>query len=144
MDNLTVAQRHRCMRSIRSKNTDIEVKLQGALVERRLQFQIHPKDLIGRPDVIFGRARIAVFVDGDFWHGFRFTKTRYKMSEWWQQKIMVNIRRDRRVRGALRRRGWLVVRVWGHELKQSANSVADKLARLVAARCRPHRCPQIA
>lgn len=86
--------------------------------------------LFGKPDLVFPKARLAVFLDGCFWHGcprhFRMPATR---TEYWEAKIERNMRRDRRVARELRARGWRVVRVWEHEIKTSARR---KLNRIVA------------
>src|SRR6476469_9829315 len=89
-DNLTPAQRRRCMSSVRTKDTDIEQAVRSALHRRGLRFRKHVRDLPGRPDIVFSRARVAVFVDGDFWHGYDFDTWRGGLSEFWRNKIETN------------------------------------------------------
>lgn len=105
------------MARIRSENTGPELLLARLLRRARRSFQTHQRDLPGRPDFVFRRPRVAVFVDGSFWHGWRFAQWRLKLSEKWEAKIEANIRRDRRNRSKLRRAGWIVVRIWEHQLE---------------------------
>lgn len=86
-----------------------------------------------RPDFVFREKRIAVFVDGCFWHG---CKTHCRMPKsrrsFWQSKIKGNQRRDARVSSLLRRNGWKVLRVWEHSLKGEATEISRRLNRLLA------------
>jgi DNA mismatch endonuclease (patch repair protein) len=105
------------MSRIRGKDTAPELLLARLLRRSRKRFQVHQRDLPGRPDIVFRRAKVAVFVDGDFWHGWRFPVWRLKLSEKWEAKIEANRRRDMRNHARLRRAGWTVVRIWEHQLK---------------------------
>lgn len=111
----------RILAAVRSKNTRPELVLRSALHRAGLRFRIHVTGLPGTPDVVFPRTRLAVFVDGDYWHGRSwrsrgFTSledqfARWQRGDWWLAKIRGNIRRDRRQNRALRRAGWRVIRV---------------------------------
>lgn len=77
--------------------------------------------LFGSPDFVFRSAKVAVFVDGEFWHGHpTLGSVPTTNSEFWRQKIEKNKRRDRAVNRVLRKKGWTVVRIWQHELKTTA------------------------
>ncbi|MGC1301962.1 MAG: very short patch repair endonuclease [Caulobacteraceae bacterium] len=119
------------MAKIRGKDTGPERSLAAALLKRGLCWESHSVDLPGRPDFVFRQSHVAVFVDGDFWHGFRFHLWRDKLSEVWEAKIEANRSRDRRNRAALREAGWTVVRVWEHEIKRSAVRASRKVARAI-------------
>jgi DNA mismatch endonuclease (patch repair protein) len=98
----------------------------------RLQFQTNVGALPGKPDVVFARVRVAVFCDGDFWHGRRWRVRREKLSRgangaYWVAKIEANIKRDRRNRRALRRLGWRVLRVWESEILRNPGEVAERV-----------------
>ena len=84
-----------------------------------LTWESHVRDLPGRPDFVFRNERVAVFVDGDFWHGWRFPQWRDKLSDKWEAKIDATRRRDMRNHRRLRRMGWKVVRIWEHKIEQS-------------------------
>jgi DNA mismatch endonuclease, patch repair protein len=127
-DNLTQEQRSYCMSRVKGKDTGLERLVRSGLQKRGLRFRKHVKNLPGRPDVVFHGARVAVFVDGDFWHGYRFALWAHQVSEFWQRKIQGNRERDRRNFARLRRQGWKVIRIWQHELEKD---VAEQLDRIV-------------
>lgn len=99
---------------VRSRDTGIELIVVGALAACGLDFERHARDLPGKPDVIFREDRLAVFVDGDFWHGWHFTVWGHKLLPFWQDKIVQNRARDRKNFAKPRRLGWQVLRIWGH------------------------------
>ncbi len=127
LDNLTESQRRRCMASVRTTNTGLEQRVQVALRRRGLRFKKNARDLPGRPDLVFLVARVVVFVDGDFWHGYRFPAWRNRQSKFWQEKIDRNRRRDRRNFAALRRLGWSVVRIWQHEIERDLDACISRI-----------------
>ena len=118
MDTLTPEQRSLRMASVRgSGNKSTELRLMGIFRAARITGWRRGSRIIGRPDFVFPRLRIAIFVDGCFWHRCpvhgRLPKSR---QEFWDAKITANLLRDRQVNRALRAAKWKVVRVWEHEL----------------------------
>ncbi len=126
-DNLTKEQRSYCMSRVKNRDTDLEYHLRSALHRRGFRFRKHVRALPGTPDIVFPATRVAVFVNGDFWHGYRFPAWRDSLSEFWQIKIEKNRRRDRRNYRALRRMGWTVVRVWQHEIRRDLEACLRKI-----------------
>jgi len=118
VDNLTPAQRRRCMARIRSTDTGPELRVRRRLHNLGLRFRIYATDLPGKPDIVFPSARVVVFIDGDFWHGWQFPKWRGKLSAYWQRKIDRTRARDSRNMLKLRRRGWKVIRLWEHNIER--------------------------
>jgi DNA mismatch endonuclease (patch repair protein) len=121
-------------RASRKKETKCEVALQEALRELGLQFKTNVSTLPGCPDLVFERERIAVFVDGDFWHGRNFASRAKRLSkghnsEYWIQKIQSNMARDRRVRRRLRAAGWRVIRVWEGTITSEVHRVVRRVVR---------------
>lgn len=109
-------------------HTKPEVALRSALHRRGVRFRLHRRDLPGRPDVIVVRARLAIFVDGCFWHACPIHHVHPKANaEWWAAKLSANVDRDRRADAALLTLGWRPLRVWEHE---DPESVAAGLALL--------------
>ena len=106
----------------------VERALRGELHRRGLRFRKHMSVLPGlrcRPDVVFTHARVAVFVDGCFWHVCPEHSTQSKANAaWWKAKLQGNVERDRRNDTALAQAGWTVVRVWEHEC---VGSMADRV-----------------
>jgi DNA mismatch endonuclease (patch repair protein) len=137
----------RIMSAVRSKNTKPELLLRRAIHAQGGRFRIHAKDVIGCPDIVVRTRKIAVFVDGDLWHGNPAEWQRRghdslasmfpNRTEWWVRKIENNIRRDREVDRELRGHGWRVVRLWASDVVVDP----DKAARIVlqALRSRPER-----
>lgn len=132
-DNLTKAQRSHCMSRVRNRDTDLELALRSELHRRGLRFRKHIRTLPGTPDVVFTRQRVAVFVDGDFWHGYQFARWSSTIPPFWQQKIAANRARDRRNRQALRRRGWIVIRIWQHEVETDLPRCVERIERALAS-----------
>jgi DNA mismatch endonuclease, patch repair protein len=145
-DNLTRDQRSYCMSRVRNRDTDLELSLRSELHRLGFRFRKNVKDLPGSPDIVFPRWRLAVFIDGDFWHGYRFPRWCDSLSEFWREKIEANRRRDRRNHRTLRRMGWIVVRVWQHEIRRDKEAcvwkVIDK-TRAGAPPSHPFACPPL-
>jgi DNA mismatch endonuclease (patch repair protein) len=125
---MSAAQRSALMSRIRGRDTGPERQVATMLARLRVKSERHCGDLPGRPDFVLRRRRIVVFVDGDFWHGWRFPQWEAKLAPFWAEKIRANRIRDLRNRARLRRAGWKVVRVWEHQLKQDPLAVTKRLA----------------
>jgi DNA mismatch endonuclease (patch repair protein) len=132
-DNMTVAQRSRTMSRIRSKDTKAEMTLRRILFRQGLRYRLHVRTLPGAPDLVFARYKVAVFMDGDFWHGWDFDAWKHKLTPYWRVKIEGNRARDARQTQALRKLGWRVVRIWEHEVKANATASARKVLRAIKA-----------
>ncbi|MEW7988596.1 MAG: very short patch repair endonuclease [Candidatus Thiodiazotropha sp.] len=121
---MTPEQRSRCMSRVKSKNTKPERLLRKELWRLGLRYRLK-NDLPGKPDIVFPGKKLAIFVDGCFWHGCpehgEIPKTN---KEIWKKKINRNIERDSENKNALISDGWTVLRVWEHELNEDLNSVA--------------------
>jgi len=126
-DNLTQEQRSYMMSRVRSKNTRPELLVRKLTHARGLRFRKHCTYLPGRPDLVFARARVVVFVDGDYWHGWRFPAWSGKLATYWKQKIERNRCRDVRTFRKLRRGGWLVLRIWEHDIKRDCTGCVDRI-----------------
>jgi DNA mismatch endonuclease, patch repair protein len=129
-DRMTPKQRSYCMSRVKSKNTSLEMLLATELKKRKLKFQCHAGDLPGKPDFVFKRAKVIVFVDGDFWHGWHFEKWKHKLSPYWLDKISGNRRRDQAHFRKLRRMGWKVLRVWEHGWCNKKNHVTFRTKKI--------------
>jgi DNA mismatch endonuclease (patch repair protein) len=132
MDNLTERQRSYCMSRVRNRDTDLEALVRSELFKRGWRFRKHVSSLPGTPDIVFVRQSVAVFVDGDFWHGYRFPKWRDNLSEFWAAKIQKNRQRDRRNFAKLRRLGWRVTRIWQHEIRKDLSGSICRIEQLLA------------
>jgi DNA mismatch endonuclease (patch repair protein) len=122
-----------------SRNTRHEVALQNELSELGLRFQSHVADVPGRPDIVFAKAHVAVFCDGDFWHGRNWSVLRRNLTkgtnaEYWCAKIARNIERDKEVTRLLKRSGWRVQRIWESDINKNARGVAMELGKILRDR----------
>jgi len=116
------------MSKIRSQNTKIENLAFRELRKRKVYFQKHYKKAVGNPDIALPRKKRAVFLDGDFWHGYQFSKLKQRLPQkYWLAKIEGNIKRDRSYRAKLRKQGWKVLRIWEHELLETPDKAVDKI-----------------
>jgi DNA mismatch endonuclease (patch repair protein) len=118
------------MSRIRGQDTLPERLVREALATRGLQWEEQARDLPGRPDFVFRDCWVAVFVDGDFWHGWRFPLWRDKLSEPWERKIAANRARDQRNQRRLRKDGWKVIRLWEHQIQ---GNLPRAMARIIEA-----------
>ena len=133
-DNLTKAQRSYCMSRVKGKDTSLECLVRSALHKQGLRFRKHVRHLPGKPDIVFPRQRVVVFIDGDFWHGWRFPQWQHKLSPFWQKKIRDTRERDQRNFRQLRRSGWIVLRFWEHQVKNSLQDVLHHIQTALAER----------
>lgn len=120
MDVLTKEQRRRNMRRIQATDTKPEVILRKALWQKGLRYRKNYAALPGKPDIVLTRQKIAIFVDGDFWHARGHQDNPGEQvatnKEFWQKKLSRNVERDREVNDALTEAGWLVLRFWEKDI----------------------------
>jgi DNA mismatch endonuclease, patch repair protein len=126
---MTPAQRSFAMKRVKLKNGSIEKLVQRELTKQRLKFRRHVKSLPGNPDIVFVPQKIAVFVDGDFWHGWRLSAWEHKLTPFWREKLRANRARDLRNFCRLRARGWTVIRIWGHQIKKDLSFCINRIVR---------------
>lgn len=124
MDVLTKEQRRKNMQRIKGKNTSIEVKLCKALWQKGYHYRKNYKELPGSPDIVLTKYKIAIFCDGEFFHGKDWDKLKARLEkgekgEYWIKKITRNMERDEEVNKQLIFRGWTVLRFWGDEIKKN-------------------------
>ncbi|HMJ34817.1 MAG TPA: very short patch repair endonuclease [Baekduia sp.] len=136
MDHLSKERRSQNMAAVRSKDTKPELALRRALWARGVRgWRCHPKRVPGKPDLAFIGRRIAVFVDGAFWHGhpdFYWGQS----GKFWDEKIARNQARDAKVNRDLTDAGWVVLRFWDFEVSKDVAACVDRVASTLAARGR--------
>ena len=133
-DNLTPAQRSYCMSRIKGKDTGLELRVRSELHKRGLRFRKHLKELPGKPDVVFTKAKVAVFIDGDFWHGYRFPTWEHKVSDFWKNKISKTQERDAKNNHRLNEMGWTVIRLWQYDLQRDYETNIQRIVGTVKLR----------
>jgi DNA mismatch endonuclease (patch repair protein) len=140
-DHLSKAGRSRNMAAIKATDTKPELALRSALRRAGATgYRVHRKDLPGRPDVAFIRWKVAVFVDGVFWHGHPdHWNPDTAASDYWRRKIARNIERDRGADLTLAELGWHVVRVWDLDVRDRLDECVEKVMSALSAAGRPVR-----
>lgn len=132
MDRLTKEQRKKNMQAVKSKDSDIEIKLRKALWQRGYRYRKNYSKLPGKPDIVFISKKIAIFCDSEFWHGFNWDikKKEIKTNKYfWIKKIERNIERDREVDILLKEKGFTVLRFWGRDIQRKTEKCVNKIER---------------
>ena len=132
------------MKALRSSDTQPELRLRREVYARRLRYRLQRKNLPGKPDIVFGPAKVALFVDGDFWHGGQWRKRGFKSLDdqlkkvnnktYWVEKIKRNMVRDTKNNGKLQKAGWKVIRIWESDINKRPKWAGEKVARAVRYR----------
>lgn len=119
-DIMNKKTRSKVMSKIKSKNTLLEVNFRKILWKNGLTgFRLHYK-IAGKPDIVFARKKLAIFLDGDFWHGYNWKNLgKIPPKKYWQAKIQKNIDRAKKYNLQLRKEGWKVLRIWEHDFKNN-------------------------
>jgi DNA mismatch endonuclease, patch repair protein len=130
MDRHTKEQRSYNMSRVKSKNTGPEKILFARLKNKGYKFHKH-YNLPGKPDVAFSNYKVVVFIDGEFWHGKDFNEWKDKLTVFWYEKIMGNIKRDRKNNKLLRIKGWHIIHMWGKEIIMNPDKSVEKLIRFI-------------
>ena len=120
---------HRIMSAVKSKDTRPELSLRKALWHKNYRYRINYKMLPGKPDIVFTKYKVAVFCDGDFWHGHNWAlrgkncleEELKGYNDYWKNKILRNVERDEEINKTLNALGWSVVRIWESEIKKDVD-----------------------
>lgn len=134
----TVEITRKIMSSIKSKDTKPEVLLGRSMWQKGLRYRKH-YNVIGKPDFVFLKKKIAIFCDGDFWHGNNWKIRKIKSfqdeldsySEFWKNKIIKNKRRDQEVTSLLNKDGWLVIRFWSSDILKDVEKCTDQIIQVI-------------
>jgi len=129
-DVFTPEKRSWVMSRIRSKNTKIDLQMKKILSGIRCSYTMYPK-MYGSPDFAIRRKKIALFCDGDFWHGYRYEEKKKPAKKFWRDKIKKNMLRDKKVSRKLRLEGWSVQRFWEHDIEARPDFCKRKISRAV-------------
>ena len=135
MDNHTPEQRRKNMQAIRSKDTSIECILRKELWKRGYRYRKNYSKLIGKPDIVLTKYKIAVFCDSEFWHGKNYEESTGRIgtnSEYWKKKIKRNIERDKEVNGKLKEEGWTVIRFWEKDIRKETEKCINIIIKTIS------------
>ena len=137
MDDMTKEQRRHNMQQIRSIDTKPEVRLRKALWHLGIRYRKNYTALPGKPDIVLTKQKIAIFVDGDFWHARNHQEHPGEQvasnKEYWTKKLTRNVERDtEEINDALTEQGWLVLRFWENDIKKDLPHVIDVIRQYLA------------
>ncbi len=123
----TPEKRSEIMSKIRGKNTKIEILLRKALWRNEIRgYRVH-FGLPGKPDIVFPKYKVAVFCDGDFWHGYNFNKWKDRLPPYWFKKIKGNIERDKKNNRMLKQKEWTLIHFWEHQIEKNLEKCKQKV-----------------
>lgn len=133
-DKVTSEQRSRMMAAVHGCDTSPELYVRKRLFAEGFRYRLHVKELVGKPDIVLPRFRLAVFVHGCFWHGHCCSRGRRPSSnvEFWNVKLDGNVRRDRKNQRVLKARGWTPVVIWECRLNIGTELLLKRLKLLDA------------
>jgi len=126
----TTPKRSKIMSKIRGKNTKPELAFRKALYATGYRYRIDYKKLIGKPDILLKKYKTAIFIDGEYWHGYNWDERKQKIKtnrEFWIAKIERSMQRDREVNTELERLGYKVFRFWESEIKKDLENSLQKV-----------------
>lgn len=139
----TAATTSAIMARVRGRDNKAEMLLRKELFRRGYRYRLYDKEIPGTPDIVFASARVAVYVDGDFWHGRALLEGgeealhhvfRTERRSYWIDRIKRNVDRDKRSRLAARRLGWRTVRVWERDVLNDVSDAALFIERIIRKR----------
>lgn len=145
-DNLTPEQRRRNMQAIKSKDTSIELILRKALWKCGIRYRKNYSKLIGKPDIVITKYKIAVFCDSDYWHGYDWENRNQRIKsnrEYWVKKIEHNMERDIYVTEALQNDGWTVLRFWEWQIKKHLSECVDLIVQTIESQKNKKGCDSL-
>lgn len=132
-DKFSKRKRSEIMSKIRSSNTQFEKDFISELKKRTdKKFRTNAVDLRGKPDIVFQKEKVCVFLDSDFWHGWQYPRKKNVLkNDFWKKKIENNRARDRKNTAYLRSKNWQVTRVWEHEIKKDIGAVISSIIKMI-------------
>ena len=131
-DKLTKKQRSLNMSKVKSKNTKLEYKIRRVLHKLGFRFRVN-FNLFGKPDIVFPKKKIAIFINGCFWHqhGCRKSKRPETNKDFWNKKLDRNIERDSKVKDTIQGLGWKCIYIWQCEVEKNFQQILDSLINIL-------------
>lgn len=128
---VTSPVRSNTMRKIKSKNTKPELILRRYLWGHGIRYRLKNTDIMGKPDITIRGKKVAIFVDGEFWHGYNWKEKKDKIKSnraYWIPKIERNIQRDIITSESLLNNGWKVIRLWANQIRNDINGCFSRIS----------------
>jgi DNA mismatch endonuclease Vsr len=134
VDRLTKEQRRKNMQAVKASGSKIETIIAKTLFGLGYRYRKNNRTVFGKPDLTFKKHKIAIFIDGEFWHGKNWEKSKHNHKsnqEFWHSKIQRNIERDNLVNSTLKKDGWKVLRFWGKEVEKKLDYCILKIEQAI-------------
>lgn len=131
IDKLSRNRRSQLMAKIRSRDTKFEHDFIVALRKAtHKKFQTNVPSIKGKPDIVFPKNKICVFLDSDFWHGWYYPRWKHLLkNDFWREKIENNRRRDKKTTAYLRKNKWIIFRIWEHDIKKNPEKIIQQITK---------------
>jgi DNA mismatch endonuclease (patch repair protein) len=130
----TSKERSEIMRKIKGRDTKPEIILRKSLWARGYRYRISPKDMPGKPDIVFRKNKLVIFVDGEFWHGYDWDNKKRRIKnnrEYWLPKIEKNMARDSNNNSYYKYNGWRVLRFWQNDIMKNLTNCIDQIEKVI-------------
>ena len=130
----TTEKRSKIMSKIKGKDTKPEIMLRKEIWNKGYRYRTNSKTLPGKPDISIKKYKLAVFVDGEFWHGYNWSEKKEKIKsnrKFWIPKIERNMQRDRENEKKLKEKGYKVIRYWANEVKEDVSACAEPIVEYI-------------
>ena len=126
----TTEARSILMSRIKGKNTKPEITVRKAMWNEGIRYRINNSNIIGKPDIAIVKYKLAIFIDGEYWHGYNWASKKKRLKtniEYWTNKIEGNINRDHNTNALLKAEGWTVLRFWEKEIKEDLSKCIARI-----------------
>jgi DNA mismatch endonuclease, patch repair protein len=132
-DKLSSHQRSERMSGIRSRDTKFEKEFIVDLKKKiKKSFETNVTSIKGKPDIVFKKDKVCVFLDSDFWHGWQYPRWKHLLkNDFWREKIEKNRKRDLLTTQYLKRKNWKVLRIWEHEIRKNLEKAIGKVIKIL-------------
>jgi len=131
MDTVSKATRSEIMSRVKSQNTKIELLIRKELWTHGLRYRKNSKVYFGKPDIVLKKYKVVIFVDSCFWHGCnQHCRMLTSRKEYWEQKILRNIKRDEEVNKYYKNHGWTIFRIWEHDIPEKISYIISEIYKL--------------
>jgi DNA mismatch endonuclease (patch repair protein) len=132
MDTVSTKKRSETMRAIKSRNTSLEKNFRKILRDAGYKFKNNVASLTGKPDIVFPKQKVAIFLDSCFWHGCkRHCRMPIANRVYWRKKIENNKKRDKKINAIYKKMGWEILRFWEHEIKKCPNKTINHIEKII-------------
>lgn len=130
-DIFPAGKRSEIMSKIKATGSKTELLLRKSLFNIGIRYRVNGQKILGKPDIYIKKYKIAIFVDGDWWHGRNYENEYSKYPKFWRDKILNNMNRDKLVNRELKKDGWVVLRFWQKDVEKDVQRISTQIASII-------------